>query len=204
MADKFKACSIEGCNGNSHRSAHGSGGLCCAHYQRRKRLGDALAGGTMHGDLMRFAVEEALPYGGKDCLIWPFSRDGKGYGRLKIDGVSVAAHRYICKMAHGTPPTPEHEAAHSCGKGHLGCVNPNHLSWKTRPGNFADKLTHGTHNRGERHPLAKITEEVAREIISLKGKETQASVANRFGLAQTTVSQIQRGARWGWVNLVMD
>lgn len=50
----------------------------------------------------------------------------------------------MCQKAHGDPPSPKHDAAHSCGRGHEGCVNPNHLSWKTKKQNQADRITHGT------------------------------------------------------------
>jgi hypothetical protein len=59
-------------------------------------------------------------------------------------GDTLYAHRLMCQLAHGDPPTPDHIAAHSCGRGHEGCVNPNHLSWKTYSENELDKRVHGT------------------------------------------------------------
>lgn len=49
MADRFSACSIEGCNGNAHYTARGRHGLCCSHYHRLKRHGDPLGGGKIRG-----------------------------------------------------------------------------------------------------------------------------------------------------------
>lgn len=43
MADTFKACSINGCNGSAARKHGGRSGLCCAHARRRQRYGTPLA-----------------------------------------------------------------------------------------------------------------------------------------------------------------
>src|SRR6185312_1870651 len=62
---------------------------------------------------------------GDACMPWPFSKDGRvGRGGLTYRGKSYWAHRLMCELAHGAPPTPKHQAAHNCGKGHYGCVNP--------------------------------------------------------------------------------
>lgn len=196
MADKFKACSVSGCNGNASRTKFGAKGFCRMHYGMLRRHGDPL-GGRPNGDLMRFVHETALPYGGKDCLIWPYGKKGSGYGQIRVNGKQRMAHRYVCISAHGEPPTLKHEAAHSCGN--RSCVNPNHLSWKTRSSNQADRVIHGTHRRGERNKLAKLTEEQAIEIISLKEIVSKRSLAKKFGVSATTIAQIHNGQRWGWL-----
>lgn len=48
--------------------------------------------------------------------------------------------RHMCKLKNGDPPTPDHEAAHSCGNGKHGCINPNHLRWATDAENMADTV----------------------------------------------------------------
>src|SRR5690349_16534473 len=73
-----------------------------------------------------------------DCLKWPFADDGKGYGVIKVDGRQQYAHRIMCTLVNGEPPTELHETAHSCGNGHLGCVHPGHVRWATRAENHAD------------------------------------------------------------------
>jgi hypothetical protein len=57
------------------------------------------------------------------------------------------AHRVMCEIAHGPKPAPGFVAAHTCGKGREGCVNPRHLRWASQKENMADKLLHGTSNR---------------------------------------------------------
>lgn len=189
-----RLCSIEDCG-----KPHAGRGYCWAHYERLMSHGDPLGGGTSKGELLRWIHDVALHHTGNECLIWPYGRR-RGYGKLRVDGKLSDAHRYLCQLAHGDPPTPEHEAAHSCGNGDHGCVNPNHLDWKTRIENMADKLVHGTHTRGERNVQAKISEADAREIIALRGKALQKHIAKRFGISIAYVGKIQRGVSWSWLD----
>lgn len=199
MADKFKACSVEGCNGNAHRSASAAKGLCSAHYMRFKRHGAPLAGGTPKGELMRFITEVALKHTGNECLTWPFATNEAGRGVIRIAGKRHIASRYVCELVNGPPPTSEHEAAHSCGKGHEGCIAPEHLSWKTSKENKADQLVHNTRSRGERNGVSKLTEVQVSEILTLKGSMTQKEIAVMFGISPGNVSAIHRRISWAHV-----
>ncbi len=79
------------------------------------------------------------------CVMWPFSVEQNGYGNFGYLGKMYRAHKFMCELAHGLAPAG-HEAAHSCGVAR--CVNPNHLSWKTRSANELDKRSHGTARGG--------------------------------------------------------
>ncbi|NNH67785.1 hypothetical protein [Rhizobium laguerreae] len=158
-----------------------------------------MGGGTLRGEPLRFINDVALQHIGHDCLFWPFGRGRDGYGRVWDGEKTTIASRYVCELAHGAPPTPKHDAAHSCGKGHEGCIAPGHLEWKTPTQNQADRIIHGTHSRGERNVRAKITDDEAREILALKGVEPQSALVKRFGVSQTTVSKIQCGKSWPWL-----
>ncbi|TBG78586.1 hypothetical protein ELG76_04010 [Rhizobium leguminosarum] len=196
MSETHKSsCSISGCC-----EPHVARGYCNAHYRRFVKHGNPLGGRTPRGELLRFINEVVLRHFGEDCLAWPFSKGGTGYGLIKIDGKMVGAHRYVCELAHGEPPTPEHHAAHSCGRGHEGCIAPEHLSWKTPAQNHADKLIHGTHNRGERQGQSKLTEGAVREILAKKGFESQRKLAKRFDVAQSTIAYIHTGRNWAWLS----
>lgn len=134
-----------------------------------------------------------------DCVVWPFWRDRKGYGLIEVGGRKFRAHRIACVKAHGQPPTPKHQAAHSCGKGHLGCINWRHLAWKSPAENAADKLVHGTDSRGEKAGTAKLTEADVLEIRRLRGVETQTALARMFGVDRSNIGLIQRRKNWGWL-----
>lgn len=202
MAEKFKPCSVSDCNGNAHYSVRGSKGFCPYHYQRFRRNGDPLVGKTKtrNGEPMRFIHEIAVTYQGMDCLIWPFSIDSNGYGDIRVDGKTQAAHRYICELTKGPPPTPGHEAAHSCGKGHRGCVSQSHLRWATNAENAADKLTHGTDRRGEKTPSSKLkSADIPVIRASLKAGVTHQEIASDYGVCRSTITAIAMGTSWGWL-----
>lgn len=189
----MRTCEIEACDG-----PHYGNGLCSKHYTRQRRHGDPLAAGTSCGEAKRYYQEVVLKYDGNDCLTWPYSCS-HGYGQLNDGDRHIIVSRLLCEDVNGPPPTPEHQAAHSCGKGKKGCVTKAHLSWKTPAGNAADKIEHGTATRGEKSVHAKLTEAQAREILSLRGTETQAAIAKRFGVSFQLISQIHRGKTWGWL-----
>ncbi|NNU70409.1 hypothetical protein G9X67_34730 [Rhizobium sp. WYCCWR 11152] len=155
---------------------------------------------TKHGEPIRFILEVALLHTGDECLIWPFGKNSHGYGKVWIDGKKAIASRYICELVNGPPPTTEHQAGHSCGKGHLGCISPIHLKWKTPAENQADRLEHGTHSRGERNGRVKITEPEAREILALKGVVPPSKLAERFCVAIPTIGNIHSGHTWAWLS----
>ena len=187
-------CSIEGC-GNARAKRE----WCNLHYRRWLRHGDPLGGQTTYrGDLPKYLCEVVLPYMGDECLIWPFSSCG-GYPHFVTKGVKQYVHRIACEAENGPPPSPKHEASHSCGNGRGGCVTRRHLSWKTHTENMADKLIHGTHNRGERARHAKLTETDVRTIRSLRGVRPQDEIAGMFGVSRTTISSVHIGKNWGWL-----
>lgn len=121
------------------------------------------------------------------------SRNPNGYGMLGYDGNHYWAHRLMCHLAHGEAPSQDHEVAHLCGKGHEGCVNPNHLAWKTRGENHLDKREHGTLPERDWKFIGKVTPEQAAEIRALKGHVTQAVLADRFNVSEPTIRDIQLG-----------
>jgi hypothetical protein len=123
------------------------------------------------------------------CLIWPFSRGQTGYAMFGGDKIRV--HRVMCEHRHGPAPTTEHYAAHSCDRGHEGCVNPWHLDWKTPSENQFDR-----HRDGEVGPRYKLTPEQAREIRELKGLERIQDTAKRYGINESNVRLIQAGKTW--------
>lgn len=189
-------CSIPNCGKPAHAR-----GYCNAHYLRVRKHGDPSKNKAREGGAPRaFLMNVALVYEGDECLIWPFTLNSQGYGRLWHDGRLQIASRVVCTEAHGEPPTPAHQAAHSCGKGHLGCVTKRHLEWKTRGSNEADKIVHGTSNRGRSNGAHKLTENDVRAIRRLKGTMSQRAIAKLYGTSQTCISDVHMGLTWGWLS----
>lgn len=182
-------CSVEGC-----AKPRRVGGLCNSHYKRSSRHGDPFGGGTVRGEPMAW-IHAHVGYDADDCLRWPYGGKGDGYGAVGRE----RAHRIMCELAHGPAPSLEHEAAHSCGMGHIGCVHPRHLSWKTKSENQMDRVQHGTSNRGERSAFNVLSEAQVLEIWSNPNGETAAALARRYGVAHGTIRSIRAGRSWGWL-----
>lgn len=194
MAKTKRICGVAGCG-----KPHHSKGWCAAHYARWRSHGDPVGGFTAKGEPERYLREVVIPYDGDDCLPWPFAKTRKGYGTLSVGGRMQIVSRMVCEVVNGPPPEPRYEAAHLCGNGRGGCVTKRHLVWKTPSENSADKILHDTHNRGERHGIAKLTRDQVAEIQALKGKVSQTELARRFGVSQSAVSLIQTGKNWSWL-----
>ncbi len=138
-------CSVDGCGG------FGSAlGYCTKHYQRFKKYGDPTIVTSKASPARDWLISNAS-HQGDDCLKWPFHTMGNGYGQVNLRGSVMVASRAMCIVAHGDPPSSDYEAAHSCGKGNEGCVNPRHLRWATASENQLERAVHGTSNAGERH-----------------------------------------------------
>ena len=195
---KLKPCAAPQCLGNADRSAQGKLGLCSKHYQRFKKHGDP----TIVKEQPSPAKDWALAHKdhtSDECLIWPFHIGKDGYGRIHYPngGQLTTAARFMCLLAHGKPPTPKHETAHSCGKGNEGCVNPKHLYWATPTENQADRVTHGTSNRGAQQWNAKLTEE---DVLKIRAsKKTRAELATHYGVTVSTIKDIILRRRWAWL-----
>lgn len=136
-------------------------------------------------------LQERAGWAGDECLIWPFSSNWNGYGLMNLGRKTHYAHRSMCKIAHGEPPTPKHQAAHSCNNGEGGCVNPRHLSWKTPSANLIDRRTAGTVPKGGWNNKGTMSDDEVAQIIALKGKKNQREIGAMFGISYQHVSYIQ-------------
>lgn len=187
-------CKFEGCDDvacNSH-------GWCWMHYYRIRRHGDPSY--TENGKPQEWLLAH-VDFDGEACLTWPFGARDNGYGTMVFDGAHVSAHRKMCELANGPPPSSEHEAAHDCGRGHLGCVNPTHLLWKTPTENAADKIGHGTSLRGTKNHRAKLN---SRQVLAIReeyarGGTSYARLAEKYGVSTGAIASIVRRENWAWL-----
>jgi hypothetical protein len=136
-------------------------------------------------------VEMAFVHEGDACLMWPFGCGGSGYPHYSRGDVHVV----LCEYQHGPRPSARHEAGHSCGKKR--CINRYHISWLTYEQNGADRVRHGTSNRGERQGAHKLTE--ANVLAIRASTETGAILGARFGVSGSHVSRIRRREEWAWL-----
>ena len=63
-----------------------------------------------------------------ECILWPYARSSRGYGKVSVNGTVRPTHRLALETV-SDPPTLKHHPAHGPCHNPL-CVNPRHLSWK--------------------------------------------------------------------------
>jgi hypothetical protein len=168
---------------------------------RMKNYGtfDRTTNRALVGDGERW-MQEHKNYRGADCLPYPYCSIRSWLPKYRL---TIEAR--MCLLAHGAPPAPigarkgQIGTAHSCGNGHLNCLNPQHLRWATILENKADMVKHGTRRRGENHQFTVLTEKEVREIRALLGTMTQKSIAARYGVHRATIGAIKNKVSWFWL-----
>lgn len=193
---KSRICLVVGCDKQRWTS-----GYCKRHHRRWQKFGDPTH--QPEPTPVQAFIQKAVNCCDDDCLIWPFAIQNVKNPKIhiKINGRCLIAARHICALAHGGPPTNEHETAHSCGKGHMGCMNAQHLRWATKVENQADRLIHETDSRGEKSPWARLSREDVRAIRkSLENGESQYSIAVRYFVSRGCIKAIKERASWAWLD----
>lgn len=145
------------------------------------------------------ALEEALQprlaaridrSGGRGaCWPWTGMRDEKGYGRVKVAGRTVHAHRVVYQDAVGPIPTG-HVVRHDCDN--PSCCNPNHLRAGTVAENQQDMAARGRSTRGRLRRDHALVQRVA-DLVA-QGHSRRA-VARMLGTSVTTIRDILRDPR---------
>lgn len=191
-----RICSIDGCS-----NKHAARGLCNKHFKRLRRHGDPLRVDKPISErgAPRIFLNEHLgtEHSDDDCVFWPFAKNDQGYGQMLVDGEVQYVHRVVCEFHNGRPSPEANKALHSCGNGHLACINEKHLRWGTLAQNQADSRAHGTMTLGEQVNTAKLT---ADDVVALRSGRfegmSQRAIAAHLDVSQRTVSDILTGKTW--------
>lgn len=124
----------------------------------------------------------------EDCWLWKGSVDTSGYGQIMDDNKRLQkAHRISWIIYKG--PIPEGLIVlHQCDT--PACINPSHLRLGTKQDNATDRDTKKRWRKGLGN--TKLTNKAVLEIHSLYPKLTQAKLARRFRVDQTTISIVLR------------
>lgn len=147
-----------------------------------------------HTWLAKFA--DRVKVSSHGCWLWTGSVNHAGYPTVcvKLDGKwqNKRLTRLVCEEIHG--PLGDLEACHTCNVRR--CVRPDHLVPGTHQENIAAKQVHGTHHKGERNPMAKLTAEDVQAIRGMAGKVSQREIGKQFCVSQSAVSRIIKETRW--------
>lgn len=127
------------------------------------------------------------------CWEWTGGKDRGGYDTLFVDEKTTKAHRLAFEHLKGPIPAGGH-VLHTCDN--PSCVNAEHLFTGTHDLNMKDKVSKGRQSRspGEKHPQARLTEELVREIFNASG--TQRAIAAQYGISQMHVWRIKNNESW--------
>lgn len=138
-----------------------------------------------------------LPWSG--CWVWMGAVSDRGYGviALREDHTKkpkpTGAHRISYTLTKGAI-TPGAHVLHTCDT--PACCNPEHLWLGTPADNAHDKVIKGRHSHGEKNAHAKLTEDQARHIWSLKGRAAAGDLADEYGVRNGAIEAIWAGRSW--------
>lgn len=135
--------------------------------------------------------------GPDDCWEWVGSLSVRDYGRMKVCGKLVQAHRLSYEIANGAIPDGIF-VCHKCDNPK--CVNPSHLWLGTHRDNMQDARRKGRQYApgariGEGNPCSKLTWGEVREIRAARGR-TQLSLAREYNVSQGRISSVRLGKSW--------
>ncbi len=131
-----------------------------------------------------------------ECLIWEGCKTKAGYGITHIEGRQRYVHRLTYDM-NNEAPAGLLEVCHKCDT--PSCFNPRHLFSGTHLKNMQDAAEKDRWKRGEDHFAAVLTDDIVREIRRIHEEGKLKSIAERFGISITTVSEVLSSHCWSHV-----
>jgi hypothetical protein len=115
-----------------------------------------------------------------------------GYGRIKVRGENIYAHREVLRLELGEAPEV---VMHICDN--PVCINPAHLKAGTHKENTVDMITKRRNVRGSRVHTAKLTAVDVRAIRAARAVGVSGLVlAKRYGVAHTVIYAISNRKIW--------
>lgn len=152
--------------------------------------------------LLERVYEKCIPDG--ECMNWTGAVQSKCNSpsiRRADGGHSVSLRRYMLEVAQGKKPYGNRVVSYNCGNSR--CVRLEHIGEITRNTlqerndaqfNSLQRLRKATRISAKARSRAKLTPEIVQEIKA--SSEPQRVIAAKYGIVQSTVSQIKRGVTW--------
>lgn len=130
----------------------------------------------------------------RKCWFWRGGRYSNGYGEAKLNGKQITAHRLSFILHHGEIPE-DACVLHKCDM--RSCVNPEHLYLGDRKQNSKDMVSRKRSLKGEKQPMAKLTQDNIAEIKILRALGYKlVDIAKKYKVCHSTISLILSGKRW--------
>lgn len=128
------------------------------------------------------------------CMLWTGARTKGWHGIFSVERRPVGAHRFAWSLVFGQIPNGMC-VCHKCDN--PACCNIEHLFLGTQKDNLMDMRKKGRQARGGRHGNAKLTDAKARTAIAMyMAGKSQRLIGEKFGVAQTVISEVVRGRTW--------
>jgi len=129
------------------------------------------------------------------CWLWTASETQFGYGQINYKRRPERAYRLAWLLYRGEIPRGA-LVCHKCDN--PPCCNPDHLFLGTHQDNCDDRERKGRSRPplGERHAHARLTAADVLRIRALAGTRTLESLAEEYGVWNSTIYRAQSGKIW--------
>lgn len=140
-------------------------------------------------------IVESQSADAEKCVLWTLGKDKDGYGKIKVAGTHLRAHRL--SLALKTKYYDKDMIAIHGECNNPSCINPNHLRWGTLVDNAQDKFRDGTAQLGEQRVNSKWTIEQVMMVKQLiKQKMSKYEISAITGVTVASVDNIRLGRSW--------
>ncbi|EHX3731791.1 TPA: HNH endonuclease [Salmonella enterica subsp. enterica serovar Johannesburg] len=136
----------------------------------------------------------------KDCMIFQGHKNEAGYGRIKIKGKKVYAHRLRYCQANNLSLSDISGKVirHKCDN--PSCVNPDHLCIGTQKENMADMVMRGRSLKGVNHSQVKLTREeveyIRNHYVGWSREWGAIPLAKKFNVSKSAIHRVIKGQSW--------
>lgn len=153
----------------------------------------------MRGQSYQSRFYELLSENENGCLLWiggtikSNGREGFLYGRLKVDGTFVLAHRHAYQLKHSNIPRGMC-VLHRCDTPL--CCNYNHLFLGTHADNMRDmaEKNRAAKNNGDSNGNSVLT---VSDVLEIRlSEESYSTIARSFGVCKSTIHNIKTRKQW--------
>jgi hypothetical protein len=119
--------------------------------------------------------------------------DGR-YLRVKLEGKVYQVHVLVCTAFNGDAPLGKPLVLHRDDNPHNNHYS--NLYWGSQADNVADARRNGRIRSGERATRVVLSWALVDEIRSLRGKESERTMAKRMGVSRGAINGVLSGRYW--------